>query len=163
MLNPCQDRLERRGVEAGDMEKQGMIEPDHFGGLRMASYGGPDLARSEHVAVKPFKVYRGVPAVSLDQRSIIGLKNDLPGKAQPVSIVSDIQHLFVGKLLYDASTQPFEDISTICNRSRPLPVGRPNAEKPYLHRPDKRIGLLIMEQYILIGGMICRCIDVAAE
>src|SRR5437868_1950332 len=136
------------------MKKECMIEPYQFACLRMVSNRWTNLTSSQAVIIFPVKFYTSIAAMLFNDRLIIRLKNFLPGQAQPIAIISNIHNLLFRILLNGVRIQITKNFSAVSYWGSSSLLCGYQTEEPYLHGPIERIGLLVMEQNILVGRMI---------
>ena len=123
-----------------------LVEPQVLVRVRMSRKRGTHLARAKLVIRQPREINRGSPAVRLDVRTRVGLKDRLPRQIDTVAVVPDVHHAFLGERPPDDGIDALRDAGGTSQRRLASLRRRHEAAEDEAHRPVPLIGILVVHR-----------------
>src|SRR6266540_5010304 len=114
-----------------------LIKPNHFAG-RLRCDRLADLTGSQPIVGQPFNLNSGRGAVVLNLRSVVGLKDLLPGKIESTAIVAHVHHALAREPFAHFARDALIDAATVRDWCFTADTRAHAAEEPDLHRPVLR-------------------------
>ncbi len=94
---------------------------------------------------------------------VCGLKHRLPGKTETVAKITNQHPLSLNESLPEFLVQSLINFPAVGNRSFAAALRRCLTEEEDLHGPGLLLGILVVEEDALSGGIICGSVDIATD
>src|SRR5262249_8348274 len=140
--------------DGGHMEQMSLVEPDHLASFRVSGNRLVNLASPQLIFPQPFGFGARLPTQHLDLLPIRSLEYLLPGDVQYRPVISHVHHPLLGEALPQIRFQTLVDLATVGNGSFSAFGSGLHTSKPDLEWPVMRVGHLVVQRYLLIGGIL---------
>src|SRR5271157_5517080 len=106
-----QQGLPRAWIQAVHMVQLHLVEKGKLARHRMAQHRAATLTNPQVVVANPFTGDSLLPALFLDSRAVISLKEMLPAHVEAVSEVADVHQALLLELLANLGFKPVVDLA----------------------------------------------------
>ena len=141
------------------MKKNSVIEPDHFACVRMSCKCRANGPRSQAITFFPFNCDPCAATLTLHNASIGSLKNSRPGKSKTITEIPHVHDPLLFEALDDRMVEAIVDLATIGDWSFSSVLWRSHTEKEDFSRPGLLVGILVVQENVLIRGMVRRSVN----
>src|SRR5689334_15668905 len=124
---------------------------------------GSHLPSAQPIRTAPLSFNTRTATVVFQHALVVRLKNSLPRQPEASAEVTHVHHRLLPETLFNLAINLLREPTVVGNRRFSTLLRRDNAMEEQLQRPRERVGILVVQKDRLIGRMIGRAIDVAAD